>query len=101
LPILAIIGKLSWRNNPPNNRHIIAKIIYKIILFHQKSIRIFAPMRQLRGCRIIAGLQDHCGAAGSLRGCRIIAGLQEHGGVRGEARFPPLEPGKQIIKQYH
>ena len=32
---------------------------------------------------------------------RQNAGLQEHGGVRGEARFPPLEPRKQIIKQNH
>ena len=29
------------------------------------------------------------------------AGLQEHGGVRGELPFPPLEPGKQIVKQNH
>ena len=34
---------------PPNNRHIIAKIIYKILIFHQLFISNFAPKRQLRG----------------------------------------------------
>jgi len=53
---------------------------------YQISISIFAPIRQLRGCRII------CGAAGSF------AGLQEHGGVRGEVRFPPKKVIFFIIK---
>jgi len=49
----------------------------------------------LRGYRIIAGLQDHCGATGSLRGYRIIAGLQDHFGAaiawggKGGTAVPP------------
>jgi hypothetical protein len=57
--------ELVWNNNPPDNRHIIAKIFikyfYSIALIHQ----YFCPKA-------------------------AIAGLQEHGGVRGELPFLPF-----------
>jgi hypothetical protein len=60
-----LFGNGLSNNNPPDNRHIIAKIFikyfYSIALIHQ----YFCPKA-------------------------AIAGLQEHGGVRGELPFPPF-----------
>ena len=64
--MLAIIGNYCCITNSPLLRHIIAKIIYKIILYIS-NLSVFLPNAA------IAGMQYHKERA-------TIAGLQEHGG---------------------